>query len=75
LSQSEESGRQGAFKSAATQITKDVRTMTTLIAIADRAMKLLFYGLITVAPVCGGGAVSSDLFVCIAVTGVHNLPL
>jgi len=49
--------------------------MATPIAIADRAMKLLFYGLMMLAPACGGGAVSSDLLVCIAVTGVHNLPL
>jgi hypothetical protein len=75
LSQSEESRRPGALKSAVIQITKDVRAMATPIAIADRAMKLLFYGLMMLAPACGGGAVSSDLFVCIAVTGVHNLPL
>ena len=49
--------------------------MTTPIAIADRAMKLLVYGLIMVAPACGGGAVSSDFSVCFAVTGLHNLPL
>jgi len=49
--------------------------MTTPIAIADRAMKLLFYGLMMLAPVCGGGAVSSDLFVCIAVAGLHDLTL
>ena len=49
--------------------------MATPIAIADRAMKLLLYGLMMLAPVCGGGAVSSDLFVCIAITGLHNLTL
>lgn len=49
--------------------------MATPIAIAYRAMKLLFYGLMMVAPVCGGGAVSSDLCGCIAVTGLHNLLL
>ena len=75
MSQSEESRRPGALKPAVIQITEDVRAMATPIAIADRAMKPLFYGLMMVAPVCGGGAVSSDLFVCIAVTGVHNLPL
>jgi hypothetical protein len=75
LSQSEESRRPGAFKSAVIQIAEDVRTMATPIAIAYRAMKLLFYGLMMVAPVCGGGAVSSDLFGCIAVTGLHNLLL
>lgn len=32
--------------------------MTTPIAIADRAMKLLFYGLILVAPACGGVALN-----------------
>lgn len=58
MSQSEESRRPGAFKSAANQITEDVRTMTTPIAIADRAMKLLFYGLILVAPACGGVALN-----------------
>ena len=49
--------------------------MATPIAISDRAMKLLFYGLMMVAPVFGGGAVSSDLLVCIAVAGLHNLTL
>jgi len=49
--------------------------MATPIAISDRAMKVLLYGLMMLAPVCGGGAVSSDLFVCIAITGLHNLTL
>lgn len=32
--------------------------MTTPIAIADRAMKLLFYGLILAAPACGDAALN-----------------